>query len=97
MVDLVSLGHVPWATFIYHLSLLSPSLNSVLLTDIPAQRAKIRQGLDTLRISSKCVSMELRSLRKFDRSVFTQLNSKVGKNAWALMAALKNSAKTVEL
>ena len=39
-----------------------------------------------------CMSIEWRSLRKFDRSVFTQ-----GKNAWALMAALKNGAKTVEL
>jgi len=26
-----------------------------------------------------CKSIEWRSLRKFDRSVFTQLNSKVGK------------------
>jgi len=26
-----------------------------------------------------CMSIEWRSLRKFDRSVFTQLNSKVGK------------------
>ena len=45
-----------------------------------------------------CMCIEWRSLRKFDRSVFTQLNSKVGKkNAWALMAAPKNGAKTVEL
>ena len=44
-----------------------------------------------------CMSIEWRSLRKFDCSVFTQLNSKVGKNAWALMAAPKNGAKTVEL
>jgi len=44
-----------------------------------------------------CLSIEWRSLRKFDRSVVTQLNSKVGKNAWALMAAPKNGAKTVEL
>jgi len=44
-----------------------------------------------------CMSIERRGLRKFDRSVFTQLNSKVGKNAWALMAAPKNGAKTVEL
>ena len=36
-----------------------------------------------------CMSIEWRSLRKLDRSVFTQLNSKVGKNAWALMAAPK--------
>jgi len=28
---------------------------------------------------------------------FTQLNSKVGKNAWALIEALKNGAKTNEL
>jgi len=26
-----------------------------------------------------CISIEWRSLRKFDRSVFTQLNSEVGK------------------
>jgi len=44
-----------------------------------------------------CISIEWRSLRKFDRSVFTQLNYKVGKNAWALTAAPKNGAKTVEL
>jgi len=44
-----------------------------------------------------CMSIEWRSLRKFDRSVFTQFNSKVGKNAWALMAAPKNGAKTIEL
>jgi len=44
-----------------------------------------------------CMSIEWRSLRTFDRSVFTQLNSKVVKNAWALTAALKNDAKTVEL
>jgi len=43
------------------------------------------------------MSIEWRSLRKFDRSVFTQLISKVGKNAWALMAAPKNGAKTVEI
>jgi len=44
------------------------------------------------------MSTEWRSLRKFDRSVFTQLNSKVGeKNAWALIEAPKNGAKTVEL
>jgi len=43
------------------------------------------------------MSIEWRGLRKFDRSVFTQLSSKVGKNAWAHMAALKNGAKTVEL
>jgi len=43
------------------------------------------------------MSIELRSLRKFDRSVFTQLNSKVGKKAWTLTAAPKNGAKTVEL
>jgi len=44
------------------------------------------------------MSIEWRSLRKFDRSVFTQLKSKVGeKNAWALMAAPKNGTKTVEL
>ena len=44
-----------------------------------------------------CTSIEWRSPRKFDRSVFSQLNSKVGKNAWALMAPPKNGAKTVEL
>ena len=44
-----------------------------------------------------CMSIEWRSLRKFDRSNFTQVNSKVGKNAWALLAAPKNGAKTVEL
>ena len=44
-----------------------------------------------------CMSIEWQSLRKFDRSVFTQINSKVGINAWALMAAPKNGAKTVEL
>ena len=44
-----------------------------------------------------CTSIEWRSQRKFDRSVFTQLNSKVGENAWALMAAPKNGAKTVKL
>jgi len=43
------------------------------------------------------MSIDWRSLRKFDRSVFTQLNSKVGKKTWALMAAPKNGAKTVEL
>jgi len=43
------------------------------------------------------MSIEWRSLRKFDRSVFMQLNSKVGKNAWALMAAPKNGAEIVEL
>jgi len=44
-----------------------------------------------------CMSIEWRSLRKFDRSIFTQLNSILGKNAWALMAAPKNGANTVEL
>jgi len=44
-----------------------------------------------------CMSIKWRSLRKFDPSVFTQLNSKVGKNAWAVMAVPKNGAKTVEL
>ena len=44
-----------------------------------------------------CTSIEWRNLRNFDRSVFTQLNSTVGKNAWALMAAPKNGAKIVEL
>jgi len=67
------------------------------LKDISAQWAKIRQGLDIFRISSKCVSIDWRSLRKFDRSVFTQLKCTVGENAWALMAAPKNGAKTVEL
>jgi len=43
------------------------------------------------------MSIDWRSLRKFDRFFFTQLNSKVVKNAWALMAAPKNGAKTVEL
>jgi len=43
------------------------------------------------------MSIEWRSLRKFDRSVFTQLNSKVGKKCMGLMAAPKNGAKTVEL
>jgi len=43
-----------------------------------------------------CMSIEWRSLRKFDRSVFTQ-SLKLGKNARALMAAPKNGAKTVEL
>jgi len=47
--------------------------------DNPAQWAKIRRGLDIFRISSKCVSIEWQSLGKFDRSVFTQLNFKVGK------------------
>jgi len=42
-----------------------------------------------------CMSIEGRSLRKFDRSVFPQLHSKVGKNAWALTAAPENGAKTV--
>ena len=41
------------------------------------------------------MAIEWRSLRKFDRSVFTQLNSKVWKNAWALMAAPKSGAITV--
>jgi len=41
--------------------------------------------------------IEWRSLGKFDRSVFTQLNSEFGKNAWALMAAPKNGANTVKL
>jgi len=44
-----------------------------------------------------CMSNEWRSVRKFDRSIFTQLKSKVGENAWALMAAPRNGAKTVEL
>jgi len=43
------------------------------------------------------MSIEWRSLRKFDRSVFKQLNSKVGKKAWALMAAPKKGAKTIKL
>jgi len=44
------------------------------------------------------MSIEWRSLRKFDRSVFTQLNSKVGKKCiWALTEGPKNGAKTVEL
>jgi len=43
------------------------------------------------------MSIEWRSLRKLDCSVFTQLNSKVGKNAWALVAAPKKGSKTVEL
>ena len=43
-----------------------------------------------------CMSVEWRSLSKFDRSAFTQLKSKAGKNAWALMAAPKNGAKTAE-
>ena len=43
------------------------------------------------------MSIEWRSLRKLYRSVFTQLNSKVEKNAWALKAAPKNGAKTVQL
>jgi len=43
------------------------------------------------------MSIEWRSLRKFDRSVFTELNSKVGKNAWALMATPENAAKFIEL
>jgi len=46
-----------------------------------------------------CMSIEWRSLRKFDRSVFTRCDEilNLGKNAWALMAAPKNGAKTVEL
>jgi len=45
-----------------------------------------------------CMSIEWRSLRKFYRSVLTQLNSKVGKKCLrALMAAPKNGAKTIEL
>jgi len=47
--------------------------------DIPAQWAKIRQRLDIFRISSKCVCLSNGELRKFDRSVFTQLNSEIGK------------------
>jgi len=43
------------------------------------------------------MSNEWRSLRKFDRSVFAQLNSTVGKNARAFMAAPENGAKTAEL
>jgi len=44
------------------------------------------------------MSIEWRSLKKFVRFSFTQLNSKIsGKNAWALMAAPKNGAKTIEL
>jgi len=42
------------------------------------------------------MSIEWRGLRKFDSSVFKQLNSKVGKNAWALMEAPKNGVKTVD-
>ena len=41
-----------------------------------------------------CMSIEWRSLRKFDRS---KKILKLGKNAWALMAASKNGAKTVKL
>ena len=43
------------------------------------------------------MSIEWQCLRKFDRSVFTQLKSKVMKNAWGLKAAPKNGAKTDEL
>jgi len=45
-----------------------------------------------------CMSIEWRSLRKFERSVFTKLNSKVGKKMHGLLWQLrKNGAKTVEL
>jgi len=65
------------------------------LKDIPAQWAKIRQGLDIFRISSKGMSIEWRSLRKFDRSVFTQLNSKVGGKCMGSYGSYV--AKTVKL
>jgi len=44
-----------------------------------------------------CMSIEWRSLRKFDRSVFTQLNSKVGKKCMGSNGSSENGAKTVEL
>jgi len=47
---------------------------------------------EELKFSGKfkaCVSIVLRSPTNFDPSVFTYLYSKVGKNAWALMAAPK--------
>jgi len=66
----------------YALSISHLAFRSSQIEDIPAQWAEIIQGLDIFRISSKCLpcmSTEWRSLRKFDRSVFTQLKSKVGK------------------
>ena len=44
-----------------------------------------------------CMSIEWRSLRKFVRSVLRNCILKLGKNAWAPMAAPKSGAKTVEL
>ena len=43
-----------------------------------------------------CMPIEWRSLGKFDRSIFTQLNSKVGKKCTGSKAAPKNGAKTDE-
>jgi len=39
-----------------------------------------------------CMSTEWRSLRKFDRSVFTQLNFKVGKKMHGLIWKLRKMA-----
>jgi len=39
-----------------------------------------------------CMSIEWRSLRKFDRSVFTQLNSKVGKKCMDSLWQLRKMA-----
>jgi len=39
------------------------------------------------------MSIKWRSLRKFDRPVFRNLILKLGKNAWAFMAAPKRALK----
>ena len=39
-----------------------------------------------------CMSIEWRSLRKFDRSVFTQLNPKIGKKMHGLLWQLRKMA-----
>jgi len=44
-----------------------------------------------------CVCIVRRSSRKFDCSIFTQLDSKDGGKAWTLMAAPKNAAQSGEL
>ena len=43
------------------------------------------------------MSFEWQSLRKFTVPLLRNYILKLGKNAWALMAAPKNGAKTIEL
>jgi len=60
-------------------------MHNFFLTDIPAQLAKISQGLYFQAKFKMCTSIKWRGLRKFDRSVFTQLNPKVGKKMHRLL------------